>query len=458
MDHNTPVLEGDRERIDAGAAMLSGETGRHWTVQIHPSTGGQFNIEVPSNETVEGLKKRIARKLKAPKEKLMLLHRDRQLKDGTLSDNALCNGSRLVLLPAVESGLLSQRHDPTLVQALENLTDDQINDFLSGRSPLTLALRLGDHMVFVQLQLASAVGTKPSANKPCCQPIKTKSATTTTQSCQSQTSTFKAPVPHPPQGQQHCCHHGNASTSTSPVITPSSSSSSSQIGSQPSTSSSHSCKTQPRPSSSCSAGAIIESVKQHAPGIFSGTFSGSLSPSVQDKDGKPRRDITTIMHILTDLLAAAPVYKQHAHQIALQKQQKQQQQQQTWKQQQQHLQQQQQKMRAPRLHPVQQPTRSSPTEHHFHHRRGKTMDEKMRLHQENSHTRSKMEQLQTMMRARQMRRKARREMRSPWADMRGCVQADCTDMSSSNVSVDNTIEKTMTENCYADLKPGYILA
>ena len=29
----------------------------------------------------------------------------------------------------------------------------QIDDFLSGRSPLTLALRVGDHMMFVQLQL-----------------------------------------------------------------------------------------------------------------------------------------------------------------------------------------------------------------------------------------------------------------------------------------------------------------
>lgn len=31
----------------------------------------------------------------------------------------------------------------------------QVSDFLSGRSPLTLALRVGDHMMFVQLQLAA---------------------------------------------------------------------------------------------------------------------------------------------------------------------------------------------------------------------------------------------------------------------------------------------------------------
>ena len=35
------------------------------------------------------------------------------------------------------------------------LLHPQVNDFLSGRSPLTLALRVGDHMMFVQLQLAA---------------------------------------------------------------------------------------------------------------------------------------------------------------------------------------------------------------------------------------------------------------------------------------------------------------
>lgn len=38
----------------------------------------------------------------------------------------------------------------------------QVSDFLSGRSPLTLALRVGDHMMFVQLQLAA----QPSGGQP----------------------------------------------------------------------------------------------------------------------------------------------------------------------------------------------------------------------------------------------------------------------------------------------------
>uniref|UniRef100_A0A8B9IB71 Midnolin n=1 Tax=Anser brachyrhynchus TaxID=132585 RepID=A0A8B9IB71_9AVES len=37
----------------------------------------------------------------------------------------------------------------------EVVAGQEVNDFLSGRSPLTLALRVGDHMMFVQLQLAA---------------------------------------------------------------------------------------------------------------------------------------------------------------------------------------------------------------------------------------------------------------------------------------------------------------
>lgn len=40
------------------------------------------------------------------------------------------------------------------------------------------------------------------------------------------------------------------------------------------------------------------------PSIYSGTFSGSLHPSIQDIQGNPRRDPRTILHILRDLLSA----------------------------------------------------------------------------------------------------------------------------------------------------------
>jgi hypothetical protein len=57
---------------------------------------------------------------------------------------------------------------------------------------------------------------------------------------------------------------------------------------------------------SSSSGAVIESMKHHGKGIYSGTFSGTLNPALQDKNGRPKRDISTIIHILNDLLSATP--------------------------------------------------------------------------------------------------------------------------------------------------------
>lgn len=48
--------------------------------------------------------------------------------------------------------------------------------------------------------------------------------------------------------------------------------------------------------------AVIESMKHHGKGIYSGTFSGTLNPALQDHNGRPKRDISTIIHILNDLL------------------------------------------------------------------------------------------------------------------------------------------------------------
>ena len=63
----------------------------------------------------------------------------------------------------------------------------------------------------------------------------------------------------------------------------------------------------------------------HGKGVYSGTFSGmkykvssqyvdiwdhllcclgTLNPALQDENGQPKRDITTIVHILNDLLCA----------------------------------------------------------------------------------------------------------------------------------------------------------
>ncbi|XP_041976653.1 midnolin homolog [Aricia agestis] len=125
------------------------------TLNIQTTTGGNFSISLNGKNTVEHLKKLVSKKLKVSKDRICLLHRERQLRDGTLVENGLLDGSRVILLPSVETGLLSQRPENSVMQALESLNDTQVNDFLSGKSPLNLTMRLGDHMMLIQLQLST---------------------------------------------------------------------------------------------------------------------------------------------------------------------------------------------------------------------------------------------------------------------------------------------------------------
>ncbi|XP_057330338.1 midnolin-B [Microplitis mediator] len=134
------------------------------TISITPTTGGQFELIVERNETIENLKKMISKRLKVAKERICLLHRERQLRDGTLKENCLQDGSRLTLLPSVETGLMGQRPEQSVMQALENLNDSQVNDFLSGKAPLNLTMRLGDQMMLIQLQLSTVTPSSPPAS------------------------------------------------------------------------------------------------------------------------------------------------------------------------------------------------------------------------------------------------------------------------------------------------------
>lgn len=79
------------------------------TISITPTTGGQFDLTVDRTDTIENLKKLISKRLKVSKERICLLHRERQLREGTLEENRLQDGSRLTLLPSVETGLLMVR-------------------------------------------------------------------------------------------------------------------------------------------------------------------------------------------------------------------------------------------------------------------------------------------------------------------------------------------------------------
>lgn len=54
------------------------------------------------------------------------------------------------------------------MQALESLNDTQVNEFLCGKAPLNLSMRLGDHMMLIQLQLSTMSNNKlpPSPTTP----------------------------------------------------------------------------------------------------------------------------------------------------------------------------------------------------------------------------------------------------------------------------------------------------
>lgn len=161
----------------AGTSSSSGGSSAAATVVVSPmtlnvttTTGGSFSVVVDGENSVENLKKIISKKLKVSKDRICLLHRERELHDGSLRDNGLMDGSKLILTPNVETGLLAQRAENTVMQALESLNDNQVNDFLSGKSPLNLSVRLGDHMMLIQLQLStlnpsSASGSRSKTHK-----------------------------------------------------------------------------------------------------------------------------------------------------------------------------------------------------------------------------------------------------------------------------------------------------
>ncbi|NXE66910.1 MIDNB protein, partial [Calcarius ornatus] len=268
-----------------------------------------------------------------------------RLSSGKLQDLGVVEGSKLTLVPTVEAGLMSQasRPEQSVMQALESLTETQVNDFLSGRSPLTLALRVGDHMMFVQLQLAAQQSTGQLQHRhliasrgeagagasPHCRTLHGGSGSgfariPVVPSCQQ--SPAPSPTPAPPAPPVYCnaphaapvtagmfrSHGASAQTVNSSVVSSCSEADAVFLPSQVDcgSRSSSSPGSSPAPSArSRKPGAVIESFVNHAPGVFSGTFSGTLHPNCQDSSGRPRRDIGTILQILNDLLSATRHYQ-----------------------------------------------------------------------------------------------------------------------------------------------------
>lgn len=103
------------------------------TLAIHSTTGTRYDLSVPHDETVEGLRKRLSQRLKVPKERLALLHKDTRLSSGKLQEFGVGDGSKLTLVPTVEAGLMSQasRPEQSVMQALESLTETQVSNLHS---------------------------------------------------------------------------------------------------------------------------------------------------------------------------------------------------------------------------------------------------------------------------------------------------------------------------------------
>lgn len=448
------------------------ETNQKIEIQIVKTTGGSFQVTVESDITVENLKKIVSKKLKISKDRICLMNSERELQDGTLTENAIVNGSKIIVTPNVETGLAQRNAENTVMQALESLNDNQVNDFLSGKSPLNLSVRLGDHLMMIQLQLStlspsqqnslkqkvsgaslkqtvgrsiincgnnveSSTSSMSFSTSGSCKrlinntedhpmapekqrlktegdesksPIKSLSSMVSSSSISTTTvqnhinhNFYKAPTSsstvdpisanltsclckrlslscnnnncHEQRpSDEPCCSSSLNSTNqlapprlipfhhrpSSSIIKPKSitnnqsqqqqSQQKSSIdetlintdnpalaeasrnltqtlrklskrvftskahimennainrGSSSSSSSSSSSTASNSPSLN-SSGAVIESMKHHGKGIYSGTFSGTLNPALQDKNGKPKRDISTIIHILNDLLSATP--------------------------------------------------------------------------------------------------------------------------------------------------------
>ncbi|XP_030652764.1 midnolin isoform X1 [Nomascus leucogenys] len=334
------------------------------SLAIHSTTGTRYDLAVPPDETVEGLRKRLSQRLKVPKERLALLHKDTRLSSGKLQEFGVGDGSKLTLVPTVEAGLMSQasRPEQSVMQALESLTETQppaapgpgraggggfrkyrfilfkrpwhrqgpqsperggerpqVSDFLSGRSPLTLALRVGDHMMFVQLQLAAqhaplqhrhvlaaaaaaaaAARGDPSIASPVSSPCRPVSSAARVPPVPT------SPSPASPSPITAGSFRSHAASTTCPEQMNCSPTASSSASPGASTASTPGASPAPR---SRKPGAVIESFVNHAPGVFSGTFSGTLHPNCQDSSGRPRRDIGTILQILNDLLSATRHYQ-----------------------------------------------------------------------------------------------------------------------------------------------------
>eukprot|EP00066_Takifugu_rubripes_P025518 XP_011614784.1 PREDICTED: midnolin isoform X1 [Takifugu rubripes] len=299
---------------------------------IASTTGTPVELTISRGETVEGLRTHISRRLRLQTDRIVLVHKHRQLTAGSLLDLGVTDGSKLTLIPVIEAGLAcpTQRAERSFKDILESLTEVQVRDFLSGRSPIYINLEVGTHVMYVELQLSaqdvtdlqwkqdpravdanagrsntaptsqtftSAQGPslsqfspqrpRPQFNLKGCTSVSENTTHTVSCNdpfCPSHPSPGRAVTPVCPHSR--CSHQSGSSPAASPV---------------PATASK---KTSSSPEMITQPGAAIDSFVSHSPGFYSGTFSGTLAPSCQSSISQHQHGIAIILQILNDLLKA----------------------------------------------------------------------------------------------------------------------------------------------------------
>lgn len=94
---------------------------------ITSTTGSLLELTVTQGESVEGLRTHISKKLRLQTDRIVLLHKDRQLTAGKLQDLGVTDGSKLILVPVIESGLVVSK--PMTQTNTRKLDSKKINMF-----------------------------------------------------------------------------------------------------------------------------------------------------------------------------------------------------------------------------------------------------------------------------------------------------------------------------------------
>ncbi|NXD18704.1 MIDN protein, partial [Nothocercus nigrocapillus] len=249
-----------------------------------------------------------------------------RLSCGKLQELGVAEGSKLTLVPTVEAGLMSQasRPEQSVMQALESLTETQVRGpvlvhrwrprarcgrlgegaaviclAVPSQVALVLGASFGFHLAegLVALRVAPGAAASPCAGRP-------RAGTAQTAPAARRAGALRGEVTHSRDRPRVPMRLGTplgAGAEPCRVLR-------AQVDCGTRSSSSPGGGPAPTPRSR-KPGAVIESFVNHAPGVFSGTFSGTLHPNCQDSSGRPRRDIGTILQILNDLLSATRHYQ-----------------------------------------------------------------------------------------------------------------------------------------------------